>query len=201
MKAILGKKIGMTQVFKDNGEVLSVTVFDVSENFVSKTGKVGDKNQYEVVKDSKKKGSKAEKGIYKELNIVPRFKRTFTVKEDVSVEAGQKLGSDIFELGENVSVTGVTKGKGFQGVVKRWGFAGMPRTHGSSDRERAPGSIGSRAIPGRVFKGKKMGGHMGNRTKTVLGLKVEYIDTVNNLIGIRGSVPGARGTYAIIKTR
>lgn len=201
MKAILGKKIGMTQVFKDNGEVISVTIFDVSENYVSKTAKVGEKNQYELVKDNKRKGTKAETGKYKALNIVPRFKGTFTIKEDVTVEAGQKLGADLFELGDHVSVTGVTKGKGFQGVVKRWRFAGMPRTHGSSDRERAPGSLGSRAIPGRVFKGKKMGGHMGNRTKTVLGLQVEYIDTVNNLLAIRGSVPGARGTYAIIKSR
>lgn len=201
MKAILGKKIGMTQVFKDNGEVISVTIFDVSENYVSKTAKVGEKNQYELVKDNKRKGTKAETGKYKALNIVPRFKGTFTVKEDVTVEAGQKLGADLFELGDQVSVTGVTKGKGFQGVVKRWGFHGMPRTHGSSDRERAPGSLGSRAIPGRVFKGKKMGGHMGNRTKTILGLQVEYIDTVNNLLAIRGSVPGARGTYAIIKSR
>jgi large subunit ribosomal protein L3 len=201
MKAILGKKIGMTQVFKDNGEVVGITVFDVSENFVSKTGKTGEKNQYEIVKDNKKKGSKAETGIYKELNIIPRFKRTFTGREELTVEAGQKLGADIFALGEDVSVTGVTKGKGFAGVVKRWRFAGMPRTHGSSDRERAPGSLGSRAIPGRVFKGKKMGGHMGNRTKTVLGLKVEFIDTVNNLVGVKGAVPGARGTYAIIKSR
>ncbi len=201
MKAILAKKIGMTQIYKDNGEAVVITVFDVSNNVVSKVAAVGKKNQYELAKDSKKSSTKAETGIYKAINFVPRFKETFTVADQVNLEVGQKLNADVFELGDEVSVSGVTKGKGFQGVVKRWGFAGMPRTHGSSDRERAPGSLGSRAIPGRVFKGKKMGGHMGTRAQTVLGLKVEFIDVANGIIGIKGSVPGTRGTYAVIKSR
>ncbi len=201
MKAILAKKIGMTQIYKDNGEAVVVTVFDVSGNVVSKVGKSGAKNQYELAKDSRKATTKAEEGIYKAINFVPRFKETFTLSEAVNFEVGQKLNADVFELGDKVSVSGVTKGKGFQGVVKRWGFAGMPRTHGSSDRERAPGSLGSRAIPGRVFKGKKMGGHMGTRAKTILGLKVEHIDVANGIIGIKGSIPGARGTYVVIKSK
>jgi len=114
---------------------------------------------------------------------------------------GNELKADIFAVGDKVQVTSPTKGKGFASVIKRWKFAGGPRTHGASDRERAPGSIGTRTIPGRVFKGKKMGGHMGTRTKTVKGLVVVQIMPEENLIAIKGAVPGFNKSYVIIKSK
>lgn len=200
MNAILGKKIGMTQVYLDNGSVVPVTVVDVSNNVISKVLTSDKATHIELGKDKRKNANKADKGNYKTLDFVPRFKKVFKLlTNDSAPEVGAEVKADIFSVGEKVQVTGVNKGKGFQGVVKRWGFAGGPRTHGASDRERAPGSLGTRTIPGRVFKGKKMGGHMGTKTQTISGLKIVKVMAEENLIAVEGSIPGPVKGYVIIK--
>src|SRR5260221_5282748 len=201
MKVILGKKVGMTQVYNENGTATPVTVLDVSANIVSKYLGKEKVSHYEIGKDTRKKSSKADKGNYKDVNnVVPRFKFAVKLKAgETAPELGSKVEASTFVEGDKVQVTGVTKGKGFQGVVKRWRFHGGPRTHGASDRERAPGSIGTRTIPGRVFKGKKMGGYMGNRNKTIQGLKIIQVMPKENLIAVEGSLPGAKNSYVIIK--
>ena len=128
-----------------------------------------------------------------------RYLREFRVK-DPQVSEGDKLEvGDVFEVGEQVDVVGTSKGKGFQGAVKRHGFRGGPKTHGQSDRQRATGSIGATTTPGRVFKGKRMPGHMGFERVTIQNLRVEYVDGERNLIGVRGSIPGAKGGVVMIK--
>lgn len=205
MKVLIGKKIGMTQVYLENGQAVPTTVLDVSENVVSKTQMNGEAiSHIEVGKGKEKKSLKSDVGNYKELGFVPRFKQMFkTEKLDNlnEIKIGTELTLEAFKEGELVDASNYTKGKGFQGVVKRWGFAGGPRSHGASDRERAPGSLGTRTIPGRIFKGKKMGGHMGNRMLTVKNLKVSFIDSENKLIGLAGAVTGPKGTYVVIKTK
>jgi len=126
-----------------------------------------------------------------------RFLREFRTNEEL--EEGQTLTVEVFEEGERVDVVGRSKGRGFAGVVKRWGFSGGPKTHGQSDRQRAPGSIGAGSTPGRVFKGKKMPGRMGNDTVTSQNLLVSRIDPENNIIAVRGSVPGPKNGLVIIK--
>lgn len=198
MNAILGKKIGMTQVYSENGIAIPVTVVDVSNNVVAKV--LNNATHVEIGKDKRKNTTQADAGNYKALNFVPRFKKVFKLLAgETAPEVGTEIKADTFEVGEKIQVTADTKGKGFQGVVKRWGFAGGPRTHGASDRERAPGSLGTRTIPGRVFKGKKMGGHMGNRTKTISGLKVIKVMADENLIAVEGAIPGPNKGYVIIK--
>lgn len=198
MNAILGKKIGMTQVYADNGTAIPVTVVDVSNNVVAKV--LNNATHVEIGKDKRKNTRKSDEGNYKALSFVPRFKRVFKLLEGENApEVGTEVKADIFTVGEKVQVTAPTKGKGFQGVVKRWGFAGGPRSHGASDRERAPGSLGTRTIPGRVFKGKKMGGHMGTRTKTISGLKIVKVMAEENLIAVEGAIPGPNKGYVIIK--
>lgn len=202
MNSILGKKIGMSQVYSENGVVIPVTIIDISNNVVSKKLESnGAVTHVEIGKDTTKNPNKADQGNYKSLNFVPRFKRVFKLDSiEETQEVGTQLDIDsIFKVGDKVSITSVTKGKGFQGVVKRWRFAGGPRTHGASDRERAPGSLGSRTIPGRVFKGKKMGGHMGVKNKTIQGLKIVKILKDKNLVAVKGSVAGPNKGYVIIK--
>ncbi|CAG1771972.1 50S ribosomal protein L3 [uncultured bacterium] len=201
MNAILGKKIGMTQVYTENGNAIPVTVVDVSNNVVAKVLNTADKATHiELGKDKRKITNKADNGNYKILNFVPRFKKVFKlIENEAAPEVGTEVKADIFSVGDKVQVTAPTKGKGFQGVVKRWGFAGGPRTHGASDRERAPGTLGTRTIPGRVFKGKKMGGHMGTRTKTISGLKIVKVMAEENLIAVEGAIPGPNKGYVIIK--
>lgn len=198
MNAILGKKIGMTQVYSDNGTAIPVTVIDVSNNVVSKV--LNNSTHVEIGKDKSKNATKADQGNYKTLSFVPRFKKVFKLLAgETAPEVGTELKADTFAVGEKIQVSAPTKGKGFQGVVKRWGFSGGPRSHGASDRERAPGSLGTRTIPGRVFKGKKMGGHMGTRNKTISGLKVVKVMPEENLIAVEGAVPGPNKGYVIIK--
>jgi large subunit ribosomal protein L3 len=128
-----------------------------------------------------------------------RFLREFQVK-DPEIKEGEKLEvGEVFSVGEQVDVIGTSKGKGFQGTVKRHGFRGGPKTHGQSDRLRAPGSIGATTTPGRVFKGKRMPGHMGHERVTVQNLRVEYVDPERNLLGLRGAVPGPKGGVVMIK--
>lgn len=200
MKAIIGKKIGMTQIFTESGKAVPVTVLDVSNNVYSNKIKVAeDKHKVEISKDKKKNPSKAELGIYKALKFVPRHKVTLDIPNDYEVKLGDEIKADTFSVGDRVDVTAVSKGKGFQGVVKRWGFKGGPKTHGQSDRERAPGSIGSGTTPGRVIKGMKMAGRMGREKKTVQNLTVESIDLESGLMAVSGPIPGNRDSYVLIK--
>lgn len=199
MDVILGKKIGMAQMFEDNGDVIPVTLIDVSNVKVTKLIKSGEKQTHvELGKDKKVKNvDNSIKGQYKEFDFVPKFKKVFKTSDEITVNTEIDLSA--FEKNDKVSVSGVTKGKGFRSVIQRWGFAGGPATHGASDRERAPGSLGTRTIPGRVFKGKKMAGHTGVRNKTIKNLKVAYIDSENNILAIKGAIPGTKDSYVIVK--
>ncbi len=200
MKALIGKKIGMTQVFLEDGKSVVGTILDVSGNYITKHLKNGDTlTHIEIGKDKKKSASKDEVGNYKSLKFVPKVKNVIKVKGEVNGDIASELLADVFSVGDKVQVLGETKGKGFAGVVKRYHFAGGPRTHGQSDRERAPGSIGNRTIPGRVYKGKRMGGHMGTDTQTIKNLKVLMVDAKEGLIVLSGSIPGARHSYVLIK--
>lgn len=194
---VIGKKKEMTQLFQEDGKVVPCTIIDVSGvKVVGKRSKA--KDGYEAIilgLGKKKRPTKAEVGKYKGLKYVPQYVREFRLeKSEEGFKTGEEVKLDRFKVGDKIYVTGTTKGKGFQGVVKRWGFHGGDRTHGQSDRERAPGSIGAGTDPGRVFKGKKMPGHMGNRAKTVLNLKVVKVDDKNSLLCVKGAVPGGRNS-------
>ena len=204
MKGLIGKKIGMTQIFDENGLAVPVTLIEAGPCYVTqirnpeKDGYNAVQLGFEEVKPKRLTGGQL--GHLKNNELPPlRFLREFRVK-DPQVNEGDKLAVDeIFAVGEQVDVVGTSKGKGFQGVVKRHGFRGGPKTHGQSDRLRAPGSIGATTTPGRVFKGKRMPGHMGFERVTIHNLRVEYVDADRNLLGVRGAIPGPKGGVVMIK--
>jgi large subunit ribosomal protein L3 len=200
MKTLFGIKQNMSQVFTKDGNVVPVTYIDVEGIVVAhkKTEEKDGYNAYVLGKGKKAKPTKAEIGKYKELGFVPQISIEAVI-DGIDLKIGDKVTAAIFEGATKVDVTGTTKGKGFQGVVKRWGFHGGPRTHGQSDRQRHPGSIGMRTTPGRVFKGKKMGGHMGADTQTTKNLKVIILNNESNLIAVKGAIPGPSGSLVIIK--
>jgi large subunit ribosomal protein L3 len=201
MSFALGKKIEMTQVFTDDGRVLPVTVLDVNDVKVIGTRTEG-KDGYNAVIlgfGKKRKPTKSEQGKYKKIGYVPFFIAEFRVDSLEGYEAGEDLKLGTFKEGSKVNISGITKGKGFQGVVKKYGFAGGPKTRGQSDRQRAPGSIGSGTTPGRVYKGKKMPGHMGNVSRTIKNLELVKIDADNKYILVKGAVPGNKGSIVKIK--
>jgi len=202
-KGLLGKKIGMTQIFDENGIAVPITVIEAGPCFVTQLrnqetdGYTAVQIGFEEVKP--KRVSNGEKGHLKRNNLPPlRFLREFRVK-DPQVSEGDKVTVDLFALGELVDVVGTSKGRGFAGGVKRYNFRGGPKTHGQSDRLRAPGSHGSGTTPGRVFKGSRGPGHMGNDRVTVQNLKVAFVDTERNLISVKGAIPGSRGGLVMIK--
>lgn len=204
MKGLIGKKIGMTQIFDENGRAIPVTLIEAGPCYVTqiRTPETDGYNAvqlgFQEVKPKRLTGGQL--GHLKNNELPPlRFLREFRVK-DPQVNEGDMLAvGDVFSVGEQVDVVGTSKGKGFQGTVKRHGFAGGPKTHGQSDRLRAPGSIGSTTTPGRVFKGKKMPGRMGFDRVTIHNLRVEYIDSDRNLLGVRGAIPGPKGGVVMIK--
>ena len=204
MKGLIGKKIGMTQIFDENGLAVPVTLIEAGPCYVTqirnpeKDGYNAVQLGFEEVKPKRLTGGQL--GHLKNNELPPlRFLREFRVK-DPQVNEGDKLAvDDVFAVGEQVDVIGTSKGKGFQGVVKRYGFRGGPKTHGQSDRLRAPGSIGATTTPGRVFKGKRMPGHMGFERVTIHNLRVEYVDADRNLLGVRGAIPGPKGGVVMIK--
>ncbi|TFG49176.1 MAG: 50S ribosomal protein L3 [Anaerolineales bacterium] len=202
MKGLIGKKVGMTQLFDDAGKAVPVTVIKAGPCFVTQVRTV-DKDGYSAVQlgfDETKpqRLTGGELGHLKKNELPPlRILREF--RTDETLEEGQALTVEVFEEGERVDIIGKSKGRGFAGVVKRYGFAGGPKTHGQSDRHRAPGSIGAGSTPGRVYKGKKMPGRMGTDTVTSQNLLVSRIDPENNIIAVRGSVPGPRNGLVIIK--
>jgi large subunit ribosomal protein L3 len=203
LKGLLGKKIGMTQIFDDNGSAIPVTVIEAGPCYVTQIRSV-EGNGYSAVQlgfgeKKPKRLTGGQLGHLKRNDLPPlRYLREFRIKE-ADVKEGDQVTVDVFEVGDHVDVTGTSKGRGFAGVVKRHGFAGGPKTHGQSDRQRAPGSIGATSGTARVFKGKRMPGHMGNRRVTSQNLEIVLVDAERNLIGIRGSVPGPKGGLLVIK--
>jgi large subunit ribosomal protein L3 len=206
MKGILGKKVGMTQVFDDRGEVVPVTVIEAGPCFVAQI-KTVERDGYLAIQlgfeeTKPKRLTNPQLKHLQKSGLVPlRHLREFHLAEDdiARYEEGQKVTVEIFEAGEYVDVTGVSKGRGFAGVVKRHGFRGGPKTHGQSDRHRAPGSIGACTTPGRVFKGKRMPGRMGGERVTVQGLQVVMVDPERNLLIVKGAVPGAKNGLLMIR--
>lgn len=199
IQGIIGKKLGMTQLFSDDGRVEAVTVIEAGPCVITQV-KTAANEGYSAAQlgfGEAKKLKSPQKGHLKELGQF-RYLREFRVDDTESIEVGQKVDVSLFQPGDLVDVTGVSKGKGFAGVVKRYHFAGGPKTHGQSDRHRAPGSIGATTSPGRVFKGTRMAGHMGNRRVTVQRLEVFEADPERNLLLVKGAVPGARNGLLII---
>lgn len=193
MPGILGKKIGMTRVYDDEGRVIPLTVIECAPNKVVQV-KTDEKDGYPAVVlgfDALKKASKNRKF---------RHMREFRISDVGSLKAGDEVKVDIFEDSEKVKITSVSKGKGFQGVIKRHNFSRGPETHGSH-HHREPGSIGACARPGRVHKGKKMPGRMGGDSVTLSSVEIVYRDVEKNLIGIKGPVSGTKGTLVIIRKK
>ncbi|NIM14758.1 MAG: 50S ribosomal protein L3 [Candidatus Aminicenantes bacterium] len=202
IQGLIGKKIGMTQMFDDDGQVVPVTVIKAGPCLIVQK-KIKEKDpwmkvQLGLVEDRKvKRVNKPLRGHFEKASVPPtRIMKEFLIDED-NVNIGDSVKVDIFQENEAVSVSGITKGKGFQGVVKRWNFAGGRATHGSMFHRR-PGSTGMCAFPGKIIKGKKMPGQMGGKRKTVKGLQVVKVDVDKNLLVVKGAVPGFNGNYVYI---
>lgn len=203
-KAIIGKKVGMTQVFDENGTVIPVTVIEAGPCVVAQV-KTSEKDGYEAVQlgfgDVKEnKLNKPEKGHFAKANVTAKkHLREFRLDSIEGIKVGDEVKADIFTAGEKIDVQGTSKGKGFQGVIKRHGQSRGPMGHGSMYHRR-PGSMGPTSTPGRVFKGKKLPGRMGNNTITIQNLEVVSVDLDKNVILVKGSVPGANGAILKIKS-
>jgi large subunit ribosomal protein L3 len=200
LEGIVGRKLGMTQVFEADGTAVPVTVIDASPNVVVQV-KTKERDGYEAVQvgfGARKRVNSPLKGHMKGLGAF-RYLRELKVDNVSEWEVGKKVGCEIFEPGDLVDVSGASKGRGFAGVMKRHGFRGGPKTHGQSDRARAPGSIGSGTDPGKVIKGLKMAGHMGTNQVTVKNLKVVRSDPEKGVLLVRGAVPGNEGI--LVKVR
>ena len=199
---ILGRKLGMTQVFAADGNAVPVTVIEAGPCYVTQVRTLG-KDGYEAVQlgfGEARKLNRPEKGHLKSIPA-GRHLREFDVDDVGEVEVGQKVDASLFAEGEMVDVIGTSKGKGFAGVMKRHHFKGGPKTHGQSDRGRSPGSIGATTTPGRVWKGTRMAGRMGGDRVTMKNLEVVRVDPDRNLILVRGAVPGAKeGLLMVRKT-
>ncbi len=210
MKGIIGKKVGMTQIFDENGQVIPVTVIKAGPCYVTQI-RTEQNDGYTAVqlgfeelppkRNGQSRLTKPKQGHLKRNNLETpdvRYLREFRVR-DINVEEGDVVKVDMFNQGDRVDVIGTSKGRGFAGTVKRHGFHRGPKTHGQSDRERAPGSIGATSTPGRVLKGKRMGGRMGGDRITVQNLEVIVVDAAQDLLAVRGSVPGAKGGILLVK--
>ena len=203
LSGLIGRKIGITQVFTEGGTVEAVTAIEAGPCTVTQIKSVG-KEGYNAIQlgfgeakrlNSPERGHLGKLGLFKHL-------REFRIEDTSDIELGHRIDVSLFQPGDLVDVIGVSKGKGFAGTVKRYHFAGGPKTHGQSDRHRAPGSIGAGTDPGRVLKGQKMAGHMGNRRVTVKRIKVVKADPDRNLLLVGGAVPGARnGLLEIRKSK
>ena len=201
-KAILGKKIGMTQIFDEKGKVIPVTAIEVGPCTVVQI-KTVDNDGYQAVKlgfgeVKESKLTKPKKGEFKKASLTPKkHLREFRLDE-ISYNVGDEIKADIFAAGDSVDITGTSKGKGFQGVIKRHGQSRGPMGHGSMYHRR-PGSMGACSYPGRVFKNKKLAGHMGSVKVTVQNLEVVRVDADKNFILVKGAIPGAKGSVVTIK--
>jgi len=203
IEGILGKKIGMVQRFNENGEVEAVTVVEAGPCLVTQV-KTVETDGYNAVQlgygaIKEQKVNKPMRGHLKASGGQFKHLREFAVDDIDQWKVGQRVGADLFSQGDVIDVIGVSKGRGFAGGVKRHGFHGGPKTHGQSDRHRAPGSIGSTTTPGRVLKGLRMAGHMGDRQVTVRNLKVVESNAARGILFIKGAVPG--GSNGLIRIR
>ncbi|WP_142413452.1 50S ribosomal protein L3 [Hathewaya massiliensis] len=202
-KAILGRKLGMTQIFDENGKVVPVTVIEAGPCAVIQK-KTVEKDGYESIKvgfDDKRESlfNKPMLGQFKKAGVSPkRFVKEFRLEDTSTYEVGTEIKADIFAAGEKIDVTGVSKGKGFQGAVKRWHAHIGPKSHGSKFH-RAPGSQGASSDPSRTFKNRKMPGHMGHVKTTVLNLEVAKVIAEKNIILVKGAVPGPKKGYIIVR--
>ena len=199
-EGIIGKKLGMTQIFREDGKAEAVTAIEAGPCTVLQVKTVA-KDGYNAAQlgfGEAKRRKSPRRGRAKEATKFKQL-REFKIDDTEAIETGQNIDVSLFKSGDLVSVTGVSKGKGFAGTVKRHHFAGGPKTHGQSDRHRAPGSIGATTTPGRVFKGMRMAGHMGNRQATVCNLEVLEADPTRNLLLIKGAVPGMKNSLVLIR--
>jgi large subunit ribosomal protein L3 len=207
-EGIIGKKLGMTQVFGEGGKSEAITAIEAGPCTVTQV-KTMDNDGYNAVqlgfgevKKSRpgKKGKAKEKAKAKEEKTIKfKYVREFQFKDPKAIEAGQKIDVSLFKTGDKVDIIGISKGKGFAGGVKRYHFKGGPKTHGQSDRWRAPGSVGSNTSPGRVFKGLRMAGHMGSRRVTASNLVILQADPARNLLLVKGAVPGTANGMVMIQ--
>jgi len=203
LKGLIGKKIGMTQIFDENGASIPITLIEAGPCYVTQVrnpttdGYSAVQLGFEEVGTKRMKGG--ELGHLKRNNLPSlRYLREIRSKE-IEVSEGEKITVETFVVGDRVDITGTSKGKGFAGVMKRHGFGGGPMTHGQSDRQRSPGSAGAGTSPGRVWKNSRGPGHMGNERVTTQNVKVVLVDQERNLLGVSGSVPGAKGGLLLIK--
>lgn len=202
MKGILGKKLGMTQIFTEEGIVVPVTVVEAGPNVVTQI-KTVEKDGYSALQvgfgDAKEKSlNKPQKGHLAAAKVLKKHLKEFRMDSVETFEVGQEIKADLFAVGEKIDVSGISKGKGFQGPIKRHGQSRGPESHGSRYHRR-PGSMGACSFPGRVFKNKKLAGHMGSVKVTVQNLEVVKVDTDKNLILVKGAIPGAKGSVVTIK--
>jgi large subunit ribosomal protein L3 len=199
-QGIFGKKLGMTQIFTEKGMTEVVTAIEAGPCTVLQV-KTNDKEGYNAVQYGfglAKRLKSSQKGQMKDMGSF-RYQRELRVDDPSAIKVGDTINVSLFQVGDLVDITGVSKSKGFAGVVKRHGFAGGPKTHGQSDRHRAPGAIGSTTYPGRVWKGTRMAGHMGGEQTTVRKLKVVSTDPERNLLILKGAVPGNRNGLLMIR--
>ena len=200
VNVIIGKKLGMGRIFREDGRVEAVTAIEAGPCFVTQV-KTIEKEGYSAAQlafGPAKRVNAARKGVLKDMGMY-RFLREFRIPEGEGVKIGDKLDVSLFKEGDIVNVIGVSKGKGYAGVVKRYHFKGGPKTHGQSDRTRAPGAIGATTSPGHVLKGLRMSGHMGNSRVTAKGLEVCQADPARNLLIVKGAVPGGANGLLLIK--
>jgi large subunit ribosomal protein L3 len=203
MSGLIGKKLGMTRVFDEKGNDVQVSVIQTGPCYVTEI-RTQDRHGYDALQlgfeEKRDKSVKQpERGHFKKSGVKPmRYLREFRTFDVSQFKLGDVIKADIFQVGDNVKVIGISKGKGFQGVVKRHHFGGGPVTHGESDRTRAPGSLGGSSYPSRVLKGLRMAGRMGNERVTVRNLKVVRVDAENNIVMVRGGIPGARNGMVMI---
>ena len=203
VKGILGRKVGMTQVFDDGGHAIPVTVVEAGPCSVSQV-KTPDKDGYSAIQlafGEPKRVNKPSAGHFAKSGVDPtRHLVELRLDDTADYELGSEIKADVFEEGETVDVVGVTKGKGFAGGMKRHNFSGLGASHGTERKHRSPGSIGGASTPARVFKGQKMAGHLGHERVTTLNLKVIKVDPERNLMLIRGAVPGPRGGLVMVRS-
>ena len=201
VRELIGKKIGTTQVFRENGEADSVTAVHVGPCTVTQI-KTVQRDGYESVQlgyEPVRRANKPQEGHLRRAGELFRYLHEVEADDLSEVQMGQEIDVSTFQPGDRVDASGLSKGRGFAGGVKRHNFHGGPKTHGQSDRHRAPGSIGAGTTPGRVLKGKKMAGHMGNARVTVRNLEVVASDPERNLLLLKGGVPGARNSLVFVR--
>ena len=205
MKAIIGKKVGMSQIFDENGKVIPVTVIEAGPCTVVQK-KTAEKEGYAAVQLGfedvpERKLTKPEMGHLNKAGVAPKkYLREFDLENAAELNIGDIIKADTFKEGDFVDVTGTTKGKGFAGTIKRWGFKSYRRTHGSHKNERRPGSVGACATPSRILKGKRMAGRMGHVTATTQNLTVVSADVENGILAIKGAIPGPKGGIVLVRS-